>query len=69
MTAPSTLSSPVAASLHEHAWVTESTHATSAGRVRYVRCIACPARRIDLDPVASSPPAAITQIVGEAGRR
>jgi hypothetical protein len=50
MTAPATL--PIRIShphpLHEHAWITESAHATSSGRIVYVRCVECGARRVDL---------------------
>ncbi|MFC7431798.1 MULTISPECIES: hypothetical protein [unclassified Agrococcus] len=49
--------------VHEHGWTTESTHATSEGTVRYVRCAACGARRVDLEPAASAPPAAASTIV------
>jgi len=63
MSAPETLSSPVAASVHEHAWVTESAHMTSQGRVRYVRCTGCRARRVDLEPATVTPPVALSREV------
>jgi hypothetical protein len=34
--------------IHEHGWVTESGHQTSAGRVVYVRCAGCGTRRVDI---------------------
>ena len=40
---------------HEHGWATESTHATSEGMLRYVRCVGCGSRRVDLTPIASAP--------------
>lgn len=48
-----------ATAVHEHGWVTESSHPTSDGRIVYVRCVACDARRIDavrpgLPPVAAA---------------
>jgi len=63
MSAPETLSLPVAASVHEHAWVTESAHVTSEGRVRYVRCTGCRARRVDLDPAVAMPPVRLSREV------
>lgn len=45
--------------LHEHAWVLESAHNTSEGRVLYVRCAReCGARRIDLQGVWDIVPSA-----------
>jgi hypothetical protein len=51
--------------VHEHAWVTDSVHATSEGRVRYVHCAGCVARRVDLDPVGLVPASALTREIGE----
>jgi len=64
MTAPHTLPLIALASVHEHAWITESLHATSEGRVRYVRCADCPVRRVDVDPSVSTPPTAVTREIG-----
>lgn len=64
MTAFRTRSAAVSASVHEHAWVTESVHVTSGGRVRYVRCTDCAARRVDLDAARDAPPVALTRPVG-----
>lgn len=33
---------------HGHTWHTESVHATSEGRVRYLRCADCGTRRVEL---------------------
>ncbi|MBQ9917926.1 MAG: hypothetical protein IJO71_12115 [Microbacterium sp.] len=55
--------SPVTAAAHEHAWVTESMHATSEGRVRYVRCTGCRARRVDLDSAVATPPVPLSREV------
>lgn len=52
------------ATLHEHAWITESVHPTSEGRVRYVRCVGCAARRVDLDPASAAPASALSREVG-----
>lgn len=64
MTALPTVLPAAPASVHEHAWLTESVHATSAGRVRYVRCTGCAARRVDLDPVSPAPPVSMTRPIG-----
>ncbi|MEE2056058.1 hypothetical protein [Rhodococcus artemisiae] len=48
-------------SAHEHGWAVESSHATSMGRVLYVLCEACRARRIDLQHHTQAPPAALTK--------
>ncbi|MFD6444886.1 hypothetical protein ACFWEJ_07285, partial [Promicromonospora sp. NPDC060204] len=40
---------------HEHAWTTDSRHRTSAGYVLYVRCAACGAHRVDLQPRTDRP--------------
>lgn len=57
--------SPAAA--HEHAWATDSVHATSEGRVRYVHCTGCVARRVDLDPAAPAPAFALSRAIGALG--
>lgn len=41
----------------EHAWVTDSRHRTSQGIVAYVRCVRCPALRVELGAPASTVPA------------
>ncbi|MDQ1082768.1 MULTISPECIES: hypothetical protein [Microbacterium] len=64
MTAPRPSSLAVAATAHEHAWRTESMHLTSEGRVRYVRCTGCAARRIDLDAPVTAPPTPLTRTLG-----
>ncbi|WP_314457068.1 hypothetical protein [uncultured Microbacterium sp.] len=64
MTAPRLLPAAAPALLHEHAWLTESVHATSEGRVRYVRCAECAARRVDLDAVSVTPASAISREIG-----
>ena len=62
MTAPRTLSLPVTTvPVHDHAWITESTHATSEGRVRYVRCTGCLARRVDIDAGFAVPPSPLSR--------
>ncbi len=63
MTASRTRSAAAAASVHEHGWVTESVHATSAGRVRYVRCAGCDAWRVDADEAAAIPPTAVSRVI------
>ncbi|MBW9208643.1 hypothetical protein KV100_03175 [Mumia sp. zg.B21] len=50
-------------STHEHAWLTESHHATSDGMVRYVRCPECGARRVDLQRHPDAPPAGTSRVV------
>lgn len=69
MTAPQVLPAAIPSLLHEHAWVTESVHATSEGRVRYVRCAGCVARRVDLDPLSLAPASALSREIGELGPR
>ena len=64
MTAPHTIPLAPSASVHEHAWVTESVHLTSVGRVRYVLCAECSVRRVDVDPAAVVPPTALTREIG-----
>ena len=50
--------------VHEHAWVLESAHNTSEGRVLYVRCAReCGARRIDLQGVRDIAPSAASIVV------
>jgi hypothetical protein len=46
---------------HEHEWAVESSHATSMGRVLYVLCEACGARRVDLQHHTRTPPAALSK--------
>ncbi|MDQ0615700.1 hypothetical protein QF046_003341 [Microbacterium sp. W4I4] len=64
MTASHTLpiSIPSPQLLHEHAWISESSHRTSAGEVVYVRCVGCGARRVDLRGAGSLPPTAQSHI-------
>ncbi|WP_285027128.1 hypothetical protein [Plantibacter sp. ME-Dv--P-122b] len=38
-----------------HAWATESAHTTSEGSLRYLRCIACGSRRVELRPYDDAP--------------
>ncbi|TCN43363.1 hypothetical protein EV641_1274 [Rhodococcus sp. SMB37] len=46
---------------HEHGWAVESSHSTSMGRVLYVLCDACGARRVDLQHHTQVPPAALSK--------
>ena len=46
--------------IHEHGWLTESSHQTSEGRVLYVRCARCGVRRVDLQPHPLLPPRSLT---------
>ncbi|MDT0116861.1 hypothetical protein Q9R20_07625 [Microbacterium sp. PRF11] len=64
MSIPRTLPHLVCAPPHEHAWRTESAHTTAEGRIRYVRCVGCAARRVDLDPAPAAPPVPLTRAVG-----
>jgi len=64
MTAPHTIPLAASASVHEHAWITESVHLTSDGRVRYVLCAGCSMRRVDVDAAAVVPPTALTREIG-----
>ncbi|MCH1881844.1 hypothetical protein [Agrococcus sp. ARC_14] len=48
---------------HEHGWGLESAHATSQGRLLYTRCMACGARRVELEPVPTMPPAPLSVVV------
>jgi hypothetical protein len=45
---------------HEHAWTVESGHATSLGRVLYVRCDECGTRRVDVQEHGEVPPVALS---------
>ncbi|WP_243224594.1 hypothetical protein [Microbacterium sp. CIAB417] len=51
---------------HEHGWITESRHATSEGRIVYVRCTGCGARRVDLESAGTVPPQALSGIVPQS---
>ncbi len=64
MNASHTIPLAPSASVHEHAWVTESVHRTSEGRVRYVRCADCAVRRVDVETAPVLPPAALTHEIG-----
>lgn len=55
--------------LHEHGWVTESSHHTSAGVVVYVRCAACGTRRVDLHNSTGLPPVSQSAEVAERSNR
>ncbi len=62
MTSPQTL--PIVtrtAPPHEHAWLVDSRHSTSEGIVLYVRCVECPARRVDLQRSPQVPPVALSR--------
>lgn len=60
-----TLPDSLLARPHEHAWLAESTHATSEGVVVYVRCAAgCGARRIDLQGPVDVPASSVSKVVG-----
>ncbi len=53
--------------IHEHAWVVESAHNTSEGRVLYVRCAGnCGARRIDLQGPIEVPPSEVSVVLGRS---
>ncbi|MDQ1172587.1 hypothetical protein QE430_000894 [Microbacterium testaceum] len=68
MTVSDLLALAVSASApHEHGWITESAHSTSQGRVRYVRCSACGARRVDLEAASVVVPLAMSRISPPAG--
>ena len=50
---------------HEHGWIVESSHATSLGRVLYVRCGGCGTRRVDVQEHGELPPVALSsEILG-----
>lgn len=54
----------------EHAWCVESSHQTSEGRVLYVRCANCPARRVDLvRPSGIAPVAYSREVSGEESQQ
>jgi hypothetical protein len=57
-----TASRPIIAPVraHEHAWIVESGHATSLGRVLYVLCDECGTRRVDLQEHGELPPVALS---------
>lgn len=59
--------SPRADAVHEHGWLTESSHQTSEGRVVYVRCVRCGVRRVDLEPDPLLPPRSLTRELGDRG--
>ncbi|MGH3353840.1 MAG: hypothetical protein ACRDPS_24480 [Nocardioides sp.] len=56
MTDSATEQSRHADGVHEHGWLTESSHRTSEGQVLYVRCASCGVRRVDLQIHAFLPP-------------
>lgn len=53
--------------VHEHGWITESTHPTSEGTIVYVMCASCGARRIDLRGTGDLAPAALSAVAGPRG--
>ncbi|MBO0609269.1 hypothetical protein [Myceligenerans salitolerans] len=55
---------PLLAPSHEHAWTTESSHPTSEGLVRYVRCVRCGDRRVDIQAHSDAPPRPLTATLG-----
>jgi hypothetical protein len=59
-TTPLSLQTP-ALTLHEHGWLVESRHSTSAGYIVYVRCADCGARRIDAQQAPQQPPEALSR--------
>ena len=64
MTAIAADQSRRADAVHEHGWVTESSHHTSEGLVSYVRCAGCGVRRVDLQDAEVRPPRALTRDLG-----
>ena len=48
---------------HEHGWRTESAHMTSDGEVRYVACVDCGARRVDVRGTPAMPAGALSREV------
>ncbi|MBV1777585.1 hypothetical protein KRR55_00510 [Paeniglutamicibacter sp. ABSL32-1] len=65
MDAAQTLETTRQVPAHEHAWLVDSAHDTSDGRVLYVRCGAgCGARRIDLQGPSTLPPSAVSREFG-----
>ncbi len=65
VTAPATTGIPLPAT-HEHGWRIESAHRTLDGRVLYVRCGACGARRVDLEPRTLEVPSGLSREVRDA---
>ncbi|MBE1878386.1 hypothetical protein [Myceligenerans pegani] len=53
---------PLLTRSHEHAWVTESSHRTSEGLVRYVRCGRCGDRRVDIQVHPQLPPEPLSTV-------
>ncbi len=62
---PDLLAAPPSAH-HEHGWQTESAHATSQGRLVYVRCAVCGARRVDLQTSEATPPTAVSSVIANS---
>lgn len=54
--------------IHEHAWLVESRHSTSAGLVVYVKCGTCKTRRVDIQDRVESPPTAVSKEVATPRR-
>lgn len=52
---------PSLTAAHEHGWRVESSHQTSQGRVLYVTCGGCGARRVDIQEAAHVPPSALSR--------
>lgn len=55
---------PTAPAAHEHAWLIESRHRTSAGTLLYVRCGGCDTRRVDAQSHPDRPPTALSRELG-----
>ncbi|WP_407319979.1 hypothetical protein UQW22_05895 [Isoptericola halotolerans] len=51
----------VHSSAHEHGWLVESSHPVSSGRILYVRCAECGARRVDQQDHRRRPPVALSR--------
>ncbi|MGW8484610.1 hypothetical protein ACWGJP_15885 [Microbacterium sp. NPDC055903] len=68
MTALHTRPIPRPVHIHEHGWIVESRHATSEGRILYVRCADCGARRIDLEAHPAAPPLALSRPLAPSER-
>ena len=64
MTAIAADQSRRADAVHEHGWVTESSHQTSDGLVSYVRCAVCGVRRVDLQEPEVQSLRALTRDLG-----
>lgn len=60
MTAVATDRSRHGDDIHEHGWLTESSHQTSEGRVVYVRCTHCGVRRVDRQSHPGLPPGSMS---------